>query len=344
MKHLLFIDYVYHQRTKSHDFMVSFLSEKYHVTCCYIDPSIEAPYSELETVPRKDFNVLVCWMIMPPREILDRQFSYRHAALIPMIDYCPRPRRTEAWYPYRDYNIICFSETLSNRLVKSGLSAKYIQYFPEPNDAFQDWGDRDSAYFWYRKETVNLSLVKTLFSKIGLNHLHIHNVPDSGKPPLKPESNGKIRKTYSEWYGNKNDLYTDMADSAYYIAPRTEEGIGMAFLEAMAMGRCVVAADRPTMNEYICHSETGLLYNLKKIEPLSPHDVRKIQKQSYDFIKQGYKRWEKDQEMIYKWLETPAKISRYRIFFSMIWRFISRPIKVLRMAIMFTSLKKRSGL
>ena len=34
----------------------------------------------------------------------------------------------------------------------------------------------------------------------------------------------------------------------------------MAFLEAMAMGMCVVAENQPTANEYILSGQNGILY------------------------------------------------------------------------------------
>ena len=46
-----------------------------------------------------------------------------------------------------------------------------------------------------------------------------------------------------------------------YFAPRLEEGIGQTFLEAIRWGRCVVAADNRTINEYIIHGVNGLLYD-----------------------------------------------------------------------------------
>ena len=42
----------------------------------------------------------------------------------------------------------------------------------------------------------------------------------------------------------------------------------MTFLEAMAHGKAVIAADRPTMNEYILHGCNGFLFSTRFPRPL----------------------------------------------------------------------------
>ncbi len=42
----------------------------------------------------------------------------------------------------------------------------------------------------------------------------------------------------------------------------------MSFLEAMAMGKAVVAADNPTMNEYLTHNVNGYLFNPEDPRPI----------------------------------------------------------------------------
>lgn len=66
--------------------------------------------------------------------------------------------------------------------------------------------------------------------------------------------------------------------SALYFAPRKYEGIGMSFLEAMASGRCVIAPDYPTMNEYIKNGETGYLYNFKRPQKIKFDDIKNSKK------------------------------------------------------------------
>jgi glycosyltransferase involved in cell wall biosynthesis len=100
-------------------------------------------------------------------------------------------------------------------------------------------------------------------------------------------------------------MQKDIAASALYVAPRFHEGIGLSFLEAMAMGRCVIAVNNPTMNEYIIDGENGFLYDISSPAPiaLSPEKIRNIQQNTIKYMQDGRNRWEKDKSLILDWLE-----------------------------------------
>ena len=63
-----------------------------------------------------------------------------------------------------------------------------------------------------------------------------------------------------------------------YIAPRSVEGVGLTFIEALSRGSAVVAYDGPTMNEYIRHKKNGYLcgnaYAARRFSRLSWPTVR----------------------------------------------------------------------
>jgi hypothetical protein len=128
MKTLLFIGMEFHKKTGSNRFLLELLEEKFQVKQCWLDVYAKNPYSEFAAV-EGDYDVLVCFQVMPAREMLDRYFSFRHAALFPMVDDCPRPSKPEKWYPYRNFNIICFSLTLGASLKAAGFSSRSIQFF-----------------------------------------------------------------------------------------------------------------------------------------------------------------------------------------------------------------------
>lgn len=328
MKTLLFIGYDLHLKTKSSEPVEELLEQHFLVTKCYMDLSGDTAYAELKLLPVKRFDVVVCWQVLPPRDLLDRCVEFDAAAFFPMLDACPNLRKVEKWWPYRDFNIICFSKFLEQQLLGLGLSARYVQYFPEPRDELV-YGEADSAFLWFRRDEINPKLVGELFAESNVRHVHIHNAPDFGSTFEKPPENGPIQYSYSTWFERKSELNATIGQSAFYMAPRSCEGIGMSFLEAMAMGKCVVAPNQPTMNEYIQHGETGVLYSLEVPQPLSPVDVREIQRKTSAFMKDGYAQWHQDCRLILDWLSAPVALSAGRLYIHMFKRFFRNPWKVL---------------
>lgn len=57
-------------------------------------------------------------------------------------------------------------------------------------------------------------------------------------------------------------------EKAIFIAPRDYEGIGLSFLEAMAMGKAVVGVNNPTMNEYIADGKIKYFFDLDNIKEI----------------------------------------------------------------------------
>ena len=78
----------------------------------------------------------------------------------------------------------------------------------------------------------------------------------------------------------------------------------MSFLEAMAMGKVVIAIDNPTMNEYIINNETGYLFNLKRPEVINLSNIDRIQKNTYEYVCAGYLKWESSKNLIIKFIES----------------------------------------
>ena len=309
-KRLLYIDHSFHNKTKSAEFLKELLQETYEIEFCEFDPYVKNPNKVFERLDGQVYDVLVLFQVMPDLKKLKEHVTFKHAALFPMFDACGG-LGDEIWISYAEFNIINFSRTLHERLKALGLSSYYIQYFPKPYDEFK-WGDPSSIYFWQRVMNVNLDLVERVFRHVAVGKVHLHKVLDPGhrfKSP-SPRMSGKL--VYSEWYDRREDMLRDMESCAFYMAPRLYEGIGMSFLEAMAMGRCVVAPDNPTMNEYITHGVNGFLYDSYFSMPLSSEEaanVREIQQNAYRFIKDGYDRWEVNKYEILDWLETPVCVT-----------------------------------
>lgn len=307
MKHLLYVGHEYHSKTKSTSFLREIFEIEYQIDYILIDPQHGNDLPEHIEFPKTSYDVVVFFQVMPPLAKLLREVKFGVGVLFPMYDYyhgCVT-RENPVWSEYRDFVIINFSKTLHEDLVGLGYSSRYIQYFPEPKRNFL-LGCEKSVFLWQRTTNINGYLAYQLLERIGFDSIHLHLATDPGQMQVDlPASYSEGKKiTRSTWFETREALYDEIEKSSIYIAPREFEGIGMSFLEAMAMGRCVIAPDHPTMNEYITHGKNGLLYRpeevTKSIEP--PRSIRAIQVSSYVYIKEGFKKWQVEKLNILKWI------------------------------------------
>ena len=302
-KKLLYIDHSFHNKTKSAQFLEELLCSAYDVETCDFDPYDKNPDIIFDSFTGRDFDVLVLFQVMPNIKKLKEQISFKYPVFFPMFD-ASGGLDDAFWEQYREFNIINFSYSLHKRLLKLGLSSYYIQYFPKPIETF-DFGDPAHVFFWQRVTDLGIDMVEKLLKKNSYNRIHLHRVLDPFQTFRSPSRCIADKVEYSDWYDTREEMLKDVESCAFYIAPRLYEGIGMSFLEAMAMGRCVIAPNFPTMNEYIVHGENGFLYDYHYPKSIRINNIDRIQKNAYEYVKEGYAQWEVNKYKILDWLEAP---------------------------------------
>lgn len=300
MKKLLFIGHKFHKKTKSSLFMQEILAEKYELETFYIDP-LKINNAELNQLKNKSFDMLILWQIMPSLQELSKYIQFKQSAFFPMYDNT-KTLNSPLWNEYKNCNIINFSKAFHKTCQEGGLSSYYIQYFPKPAEII-DEGDEKSIFFWQRSDKITTKTLEKVIDTEEIEKLYLHKSTDPKNKFIPPSRKLESKVVYSSWFDTKEEMQKYIQRSALYFAPRRYEGIGMSFLEAMASGRCVIAPNYPTMNEYIKHDETGFLYSYKKPYKLSLTDIRQIQKNTAEYIKQGYAIWEKEKYKIFDYIE-----------------------------------------
>lgn len=300
MKKLLFIGHEFHKKTKSSDFLQKLLAGKYEVETFYIDP-YKISETDFTKITGKTFELLILLQVMPSLEELRKYISFKQCAFFPMYDNT-KTLNSPLWNEYKNCNIINFSKAFHKTCQDGGLSSYYIQYFPKPAEII-DEGDEKSIFFWQRSDKITTRTLEKVIDTKGIETVYLHKSIDPKNKFIPPSKNLERKVVYSSWFDTKEEMQKYIQKSALYFAPRRYEGIGMSFLEAMASGRCVIAPDYPTMNEYIKNGETGFLYNYKKPELLTILNVREIQKNTAEYIKQGYEKWEKEKYKIFDYIE-----------------------------------------
>lgn len=201
------------------------------------------------------------------------------------------------WDQYRDLKILNFSKTLHNKLEKWGFESMRVQYFPKVKDFFP--GKSNEIFFWQRLEKINIKTIIALL-KSEDNKIHIHKAIDPNQKFVEPTKKEEMKHsiTYSKWFDTREEMQDLIKSKGIYIAPREYEGIGQSFLEAMSMGKAVIAVNNPTMNEYIKDGETGYLFNLGNLQEIDLETVAQVQENAYNYMKDGRKHWIEERKKI----------------------------------------------
>jgi glycosyltransferase involved in cell wall biosynthesis len=251
------------KKTKSANFFIDLLRDSFGMV--EIIPHKDA----WARLPKRRWDLIVVWQHRYPPEELEA-FGADRVVLVPMYDDTPLDEGF--WGKYRKFKVFCFSSTLERILVSYGLEAWGTRYYPDPVDfPRSDWSGGLRGFFWPRTKAIDWALVKRLVGDTRFEGMHLHWTPDVHgdlPPPLDEAERSGGRIELSSWFRDADEYRSLLAASNVFFASRVAEGIGMSFLEAMAMGLCVVAPRAPTMSEYIEDGANGLLYDPDRPGPL----------------------------------------------------------------------------
>lgn len=296
MRKLLYIDMDFHQKTKSTNFLQDILLKEYEVDVCYYSlfsqKLINCNYE-------KQYDVIVFFQIFPSYA-LRKKLNYKKIVYFPMYDGTFYLSNDE-WKQLEDVLIVNFSSTLNHLHSQLGLESKYIQYFPEPRNV-DDIGEEKSLFFWQRTNAINANYIKSICPMEKIDKITVHKAVDPRMYFVEPFEYD-CEFDYTTWFSDISEMHKVLCKSALYFAPRKYEGIGMSFLEAMAFGRCVIAPDFPTMNEYITDGVNGLLYDFNNPQLLNLKNIRDIQKNAFEYIKKGNEEWNNNKFTILQWID-----------------------------------------
>ncbi len=302
---ILFLGLSYHKKTGSSGFIENLLEERFEVTKIYeqswINKELATDYS---SIPLGDYDAIIIWQIayLLPDDFL-RKLGKLNTVFFPMENYWDE---WAVWNKYRKFKIISFSRYNYEKLKKWGFDVEYFQFYPKPNFVpFASGKEKFTVFFWQRVNAITWKEIKQLFNKDQIEKIILHNSVDPFNDFTMP-SEADIRDyniEITEWFDRKSDLEEKIAQADIYISPRLTEGIGFSFLEAMAMGKAVVAMNAPTMSEYIVHNKNGYLFNVFDIKKLDLTDIDKIRMECVSDVESGFRKWTKDKERIFEIIE-----------------------------------------
>ena len=296
---ILFIGHGYHQKTLSNSFLLDLLKESFDVDIKYDETWQNGPQVNKEIFFLEEYSQIIFYQI-PPYHIILINEKIKKIIFIVMYDGLDFKGIIKNFHSFFNKIIfINFSKNFHNKLLNLGLQTHCFQYFPTPQE--KCFGDKNKLFFWQRRNEINLNLVEKLFANYPIN-IHLHQALDPHQL-IDKASEDQIKKfqlVSSNWFNSREEFLLAIKDKAFFIAPRLKEGIGMSFLEAMAMGKIVIANNDATMNEYIEHGVNGYLFDYKNPKPLIFDNLEKIQDNAYKTVEEGYKKFQINKQDIIK--------------------------------------------
>ena len=261
---ILFIDHECHRKTRSAEFFLDILRKSFAVKEHYY-----SHYYRTESAKEAvDSDAIVVWEF----PISHRRFFFpgKKNVFVPMYD--------NEWGSFWQWKriawsgmgVISFCGKVSDHARRCGVeNILDVRYFPDPAEFPHEEGNPKRVFLWERGD-IDRSIAEKLF----------------------PPSEGYVFdvKRVDEFLA-RGDYLKRMSKCGIVIAPRRKEGIGMSFLEAMAMGKCVVACNDATMNEYIRNGENGILFHPDSPKPVSAAMISHVIKNANASVSEFRARW-----------------------------------------------------
>jgi len=259
---------------------------------------------DLVAINEGNYDAIVFFQLIPRADV--ERIKCENITFCPMYDGCDI-NDYKFWYEVRRCKILNFSKTVHDALNIHGMSQHLVKYYPEPKHAVSSGAEMDGAFFWQRRQAINWGTIKSLIGNESIGPIHIHRAVDPGEYFTNPTHYEESRYgiTYSDWFETRDEYLSKVLSRKLYFSPRPREGIGLSFLEAMALGRAVVAPNCATMNEYIQDYENGYLYNLDNPSMLDLSARNKVCDAAKESVADGRRRWEAGIRDLLDFVEAP---------------------------------------
>ncbi|NCB25621.1 MAG: glycosyltransferase [Bacteroidia bacterium] len=303
---LLLIDHACHATTHSVDFLHTILRHHFNFSTHYYNKAYRL------NLPAKriaEYDYFVFFEFLPGR--LRQFFPQMRQVYFPMYDnewgskWCWR-RIALTGMP-----VVSFCSRVTDFAKKHGVkNVLDVKFFPDPNQYKNMRGDPRILLLWERGQ-IDFTLVKGLFAPGDMKEIILLRHPEEkiSHATISEEelASYNVRIVEIEYLPRDRFLET-LRSAGTIIAPRKREGIGMVFLEAMAMRKCVLAHHDATMNEYIKHRSNGFLFNADRPKRIVLDDLLYIYNNIPD-PKSLHERWISDQEKIAPFVQSAKPVT-----------------------------------
>ena len=315
---IAFVDHNFHKKSRSADFLREIFKKDYLIKNYWW--SLKEQYQLINKI--KDYNNFFFFQSLLP---LDDMIKIRDKNIIwaPMYDNLDLSDSYWRKIKYLNIKVLSFSKPVKEICLKHGCKNISLKYALKDIKLENNLSTKNKIkiFFWFRKNLYTKNWIK-LFNEKDIKEIVYFSCPDPGVEPeildysTKKKYNFKVIK---KPFLKKKQYLRLIKDSDVYISPRKQEGIGMSFLEALSMGKYIIANNDSTMNEYITNDKIGFLIN-KNIK--NKVDNKKIQKFKNYRIKNSkilFQKWNLNKFKIIKFFKDKSLKKSRNILFEIIF-------------------------
>ncbi len=306
MKKVAFITHSFHKKTLSANIYAEelfdqreFLVDYFYIENC----SFDATWIDADIV---GYDIVIILQIIS-LEII-RKIKCDNIVFMPMYDFS-YSWDVFKWLECSNLKILSMTKALHDKVCGIGLNSYYAKYYPEPLEYIP--GDLKKLFLWQRISDININTTLELLKSFPIQKIYLHKAIDPFHSYIEPSPATALKYNivFSEWFENRQQYLDLLKEVGIYIAPRLMEGGAAAFIDAMRMGKLVIANNSSAMNEYISHNETGILYDAHNIGPLDLDsiDLLQIQKNAYESVKDGRVAWRDSIPNILNFIESKSR-------------------------------------
>lgn len=279
---IAFIGDFVHKKSRSTEFLTNALKEKHNVKTFWGNGFKHFNLNNLIEINIYDPDIILFFQRIPNFLIL-KEFNCKKIVFAPMHDQ-------EIYYSFTEK----FALELSLKLTSTFRKFKILTFCDEDflHYSNKDFEDLCNVRYYPKPKKLKNKLKRKVYFWERSNGFKFNQIKE-----LVPKEIIVMKK--NTWLSEK-ELFDLHKDCGIFIAPRKSEGIGQAFLEQMSMGKCVIAYNSATHNEYIIHGYNGLLFD--DLEKVNLKNWREIGANAQKDVAEKRKSWLKDKKRILKWI------------------------------------------
>lgn len=301
---ILFVDHECHLRTHSADFFLGIIASGNAVRTAYCKTAYDCRLAHDDIAWAE---LVIFWEFLPSR--FEVGCVGKPCVFVPMYDNEWGSRFQWRRIALSGMAVLSFCDRLSEHARRCGVTNLLtVHYAIDPADFAGHSGDAATAALWERGD-VTLDTLKALFPKGVLRRtvlLRRGAIAHTASPITESEREDWNIELHEGGFVSKEESRQITKDCGIYIAPRFAEGIGMAFLEALAAGKCVIAHDNATMNEYIEDGKSGILVDMRRPSVVDMGKVATVRANMPAVASSLHSRWLAERETIAPFLRRVA--------------------------------------